>query len=65
MTVLRRCLVALVIAWHAASAAQTTVLDEFDDASRWQVGASDQVQASVRRSGGALSTAWACFLSML
>jgi len=33
----------------SAAPAQTRVLDEFRDASRWRVGASDQVQASLRK----------------
>jgi len=48
----------LAAAWlavvHAAVGAQTTVLDDFNDAARWQVSASDQVQASLRSTGGAL-----------
>ncbi|HYJ98135.1 MAG TPA: hypothetical protein VEX14_08740, partial [Burkholderiaceae bacterium] len=41
-------------AWTVAAAAQTVVLDDFSETSRWQVGASDQVQASLRSAGGAL-----------
>ena len=48
-------LIGVVIgAWSCAAAAQTTVLDDFSDATRWQVSASDQVQASLRSAGGAL-----------
>ena len=48
-------LIGVVIgAWSCAAAAQTTVLDDFSDATRWQVSASDQVQASLRSAGSAL-----------
>ena len=46
------CLAACVLSTSVS--AQTSVLDDFSDATRWQVSASDQVKASLRSTGGAL-----------
>ncbi len=41
-------------AWTCAVFGQARVLDDFSDATRWQVSASDQVKASLHRAPGAL-----------
>lgn len=44
----------LLLLFRGIAAAQTMVLDDFRDASRWQAAASDQVKATLRRDGEAL-----------